>query len=142
MKAPDVNILVHALRDDAKDHELANKWLRDAVHADEPLGLVDSVITGFVRVVTNPRAFTEPTPLIRALSQIDELVENPGVMRISPGRRHWELLSQLCRDADARGNLISDAAHAAVAIEHGATWVSLDRDFARFSGLRWELPFR
>lgn len=142
MKAPDVNVLVHALREDSSEHERANEWLIDTVNGDEQVGLVDSVLTGFVRVVTNRRTFIEPTPLDRALSQIDELIATPGVIRIIPGPQYWKIFSRMCRDADARGNLISDAAHAAVAVENGGTWVSLDRDFARFPGLRWELPFR
>ncbi|MGM7671008.1 type II toxin-antitoxin system VapC family toxin [Microbacterium sp. A93] len=137
---PDVNVLVHAHRHDSVEHEWLAPWLQEHVNADEQLGLADSVISGFVRVTTHPRIFSEPTPLVAALEQIEALLQHPGVTRISAGTRHWEIFSGLCRGADARGNLISDAAHAAVAIEHSATFVTLDRDFARFPGLRWEVP--
>ena len=36
--------------------------------------------------------------------------------------------------------LSTDAYHAALAIEHGAEWITTDRDYARFTGLRWRHP--
>ena len=39
-----------------------------------------------------------------------------------------------------RGNLVSDAQLAALAIEHGFTLCSADTDFARFREIRWENP--
>jgi hypothetical protein len=46
----------------------------------------------------------------------------------------------LCARADCRGNLIQDAYLAALALEHDAVFVTTDRDFARFPGLRWQHP--
>ena len=40
----------------------------------------------------------------------------------------------------ARGSIVADAQHAALAIEHGCEWISFDRDFSRFPGLRWRHP--
>ena len=60
---------------------------------------------------------------------------------MSPGPRHWEIFSRLCRDARAKGNLISDAYLDAVAIESGCEWITLNGDFARFDGLKWRRPF-
>jgi toxin-antitoxin system PIN domain toxin len=137
---PDVNVLVAAYRDDAPQHELARTWLETAVNAGEPVGLSDAVVTGYVRVVTHPRIFTRPTPLATALGHVRALLNASGTLRVLPGRRHWEVVEELCTAADARGNLVADAAHAATAIEAGATWVSFDRDFARFSRLSWRSP--
>ncbi|WP_249353789.1 TA system VapC family ribonuclease toxin [Microbacterium sp. 2FI] len=137
---PDVNVLVGAFRRDAPGHEALKLWLEQAVDADEALGLAPAVITGTVRVLTNRRVFSAPDDVETALHHVDHLLAQPEVAVIGPGPRHWEIFSRLCREGDARGNLASDAAHAAIAIEHGATWVSLDRDFARFPGLRWETP--
>ena len=61
---------------------------------------------------------------------------------MSPTDRHWPIFESLCEDGDARGNLVQDAWFAALAIEWGCEWVTLDRDFARFPGLLWRLPFR
>lgn len=140
MKLPDVNVLVYAHRAESLRHAEAARWLERAVMAHEPLGLVPSVVAGFVRIVTNPRVFADPTPLDVALRSIDALAAHPGVVSAAPGAQHWTIFRELCVAADARGNLVSDAALAAVSIEHDATWVTFDRDFARFAGLRWEVP--
>jgi predicted nucleic acid-binding protein len=84
--------------------------------------------------------FSPVTPLLHALSEATSLRDHPGVVTLSPGTRHWEIFDRLCRSADARGNLVADAQHAAIAVEHGATWISKDRDFARFQDLRWRHP--
>jgi len=59
---------------------------------------------------------------------------------VSPGERHWDIFTRLCKLADAKGNLVSDPFHAALAIESGAEWITTDRDFARFPGLLWRHP--
>lgn len=140
MLALDVNIIVSAIRADAPDHASMREWLEGVVNGPEPVGISDSVLAGAVRILTHPRVFSPPTPLPHALEETTKLRTNPGVVTLSPGRRHWELFVQLCQAADTRGNLVADAQHAAVAVEHGATWVSKDRDFARFRGLRWRHP--
>lgn len=141
MRIPDVNVLVAAFRRDHPHHADAEDWLRGAVVAVGGLGLSGAVASGFVGIVTNRRIFVDPTPLADAIAQIQVLRSNPEVVDVHPGPRHWDIFSRLCTEADARGNLVSDAAHAAVAIEQGAIWVTFDRDFARFPGLRWEVPF-
>lgn len=65
---------------------------------------------------------------------------HPTTAWVNPGRRHLPLLEKLCRDGDARGDLVSDAVIAALAVEAGATVVTYDRDFARFSEVRWTTP--
>lgn len=44
------------------------------------------------------------------------------------------------RDLDLRGNLVADAAVAALCIEHGLEVVSADTDFARFPEVVWVNP--
>ncbi len=140
MLIPDVNILVAAFRADAPRHEVARIWLETHVSGSEAVGVTSAVLTGFVRIVTHPRIFTVPTPLPQATSQCDALRGAAGVLSVEPGRRHWDIFRELCVAAGAKGNLVADAAHAATAMEAGATWVSFDRDFARFPGLKWISP--
>lgn len=140
MLAVDVNVVVSAFRADAPDHEPMREWLERAVNAPEPVGVSDEMLAGAVRILTHRRVFVPPTPLESALTQTERLRVHPGVVTLVPGERHWEVFTRLCRGADARGNLAADAQHAALAIEHGATWVSKDRDFARFPELRWVHP--
>ena len=137
---PDVNVLVAAHRADAPHHDLARAWLEDTLSQGFTVGLSEAVVTGFVRVVTHPRIFLDPTPLPVALEQVDRLWRHDRVIRVAPSTAHGSIFSRLCEQADARGNLVADAAHAATAVEAGATWISLDRDFARFPGLSWRLP--
>ena len=141
MIALDVNVLVHAHRADAAGHDAYRGWLEDAVNAELPFALFDIVLSGFIRVVTHPRVFASPTPLPRALSDAESLRTRPNCVVLAPGPRHWDLFQSLCRAADARGNLVSDAYLAALAIETGSEWITTDRDFARFPGLRWRHPF-
>ena len=63
-----------------------------------------------------------------------------NAVTLAPGERHWDIFQRLCREANAKGNLIPDAYLAALAIESGAEWITTDRDYARFPGLRWRHP--
>ena len=102
--------------------------------------MADVVLSGFLRVVTHPRIFDPPTPLEDALVFVDTLTSRPNCVWLAPGPRHWELFTDLCRKTGAKGNVVPDAYHAALAIETGSTWVTADRGFARFPGLRWKHP--
>jgi predicted nucleic acid-binding protein len=61
---------------------------------------------------------------------------------VSPGPHHWDIFSRLCKSAGAKGNLVPDAFFAAMAIENGCEWITTDRDFSRFSELRWRHPLQ
>lgn len=140
MLMPDVNVLVSAYRLDSPHHRLSAGWLDQAVNGVTAVGVSDAVLTGFVRVVTHPRVFVEPTTLIDALDRLNQLLADGRVQRVLPGRSYWSIFCRLCVQADVRGNLVADAAHAASAIDAGATWITFDRDFARFPGLSWKVP--
>lgn len=142
MKIPDVNVLVGAFHRGAVEHRVLRAWLERTVDAGEVIGLTPFVATGFVRVVTNPRVFEIPSSVAEAHGHVAQLLTEAGARLLPAGLRHWEIFSRLCLEVGARGNLASDAAIAASAIEHGATVVTLDRDFGRFDGLRWEAPGR
>jgi toxin-antitoxin system PIN domain toxin len=124
----------------APDHERYRDWLRRAVESDEALGVSELVLSAFVRVVTHPRIFSEPEPIESALDFADALRSLPNSVPVAPGNRHWGIFERLCREVSARGSLVADAYFAALAIESGSEWVTVDRDFARFPGLRWRHP--
>jgi toxin-antitoxin system PIN domain toxin len=136
----DVNVLVHAHREDAPGHAGFRDWLVDVASSDQAFGLADLALAGFVRVVTHPRVFSRPTPIEVALRFAEELRALPQAVIIAPGPRHWEIFAGLCRKAAARGNLVPDAFLAALAIESGSEWITTDRDYGRFPGLRWRHP--
>jgi uncharacterized protein len=140
MILPDVNVLVYAHRGDAPDHARYASWLEGMARGDEAFGLADLVLSGFLRVVTHPRIFTPPTPLEDALAFATALRERPNCVSVVPGPRHWDLFISLCRRSGAKGNLIPDTYLAALAIDSGSEWITTDRGFARFPGLRWRHP--
>ncbi len=140
MRCVDVNVLVYAYRTNLPEHSAYLRLLERLASDEEPLGLPDGVLSGFVRVVTNRRVFNDPLTADEAWNIVDALLEAPAVMPLRPGERHWSLFRQLAKDIDARGNDITDAYLAAIAQENNATWVSADRGFARFPRLRWIHP--
>ncbi len=140
MRSVDVNVLVYAHRSDAPDHEAFRAWLDGVRQGDEPLGVSDLVLSGFVRVVTHPRVFADPTPTELAWSFAAGVRASPATVRLAPGERHWDLFQRLCAATGARGNQVTDAYLAALAIEVNATWMTADRGFGRYPGLRWAHP--
>jgi toxin-antitoxin system PIN domain toxin len=138
----DVNVLVRAFREDAPEHPEFKAWLDARVGSDTSYGLSDLALSGFLRIVTHPRIFDPPTPLAAALEFAEAIRSQPNCLSISPGERHWSIFTRLCRESDARGNLIPDAYFAALAIESGSEWITADRDYSRFEGLKWQHPLR
>lgn len=140
MILPDVNVLVYAHRRDAERHDAYRSWLEEAVAGPAPFGLSDLVLSGFLRVVTHPRVFADPTPAPEAMAFVRVLRDRPNRVPVEPGPRHWAIFLDLCETARARGNLIPDAWYAALAIESGMVWVTTDGDFRRFPGLETRHP--
>lgn len=136
----DVNVLVAAMREDAPRHGVLKAYVEALRRAPEPFGLSELVLAGTLRVLTHPRVFSPPTPVNQAVGYVTALRNTPNAAIVAPGPRHWELFLGLLESSGAAGNLVSDAWHAALAIEHGCEWVSDDADFARFPGLRWRRP--
>lgn len=140
MLLPDVNILVYAHRKDSLRHVSCLQWLEALINSDGAFAMSELVFSGFLRIATHPKVFNPPSSLQDALSFITQIRRAPNCVIVSPQSRHWEIFTKLCVEADVRGNLIPDAYHAALAIETGSEWVTTDRDFSRFPGLRWSAP--
>jgi len=136
----DVNILVHLHREDSDQHESIRHWIEAALVGHQRIAVSDLALSGCMRVVTHPKVFKQPSPLRLALRFVEEFRSHSQIHVLNPGPGHWERSTELCRKVDARGNLIPDAYHAALAMEHDCDWISLDRGFARFPGLRWRHP--
>ncbi len=136
----DVNVIVTAMREDAPRHEVLRRYVEALRHAPEPFGLSELVLSGALRVLTHPRVFVPPTPTVAALQYADALRSSPNAVIVAPGTRHWSIFRDLLTASGASGNLVADAWHAALAIEHGCEWITDDTDFARFPGLRWRKP--
>ena len=136
----DVNVLVYAHRTDAAGHAAYHAWLEALINGDQAYGVSDLVLSGFLRVVTHPRVFSPPSDLTAALAFAELLRRQPNAVTIAPGARHWSIFTALCQSATVKGNLIPDAYLAALAIESGSEWITTDRDYSRFAGLKWRHP--
>ncbi len=142
MMLPDVNVLICAFRKDVPQHEICRPWLDDLILDDARFGMSPLALGAVVRVTTNPRMFKTPSSLDDAIGFCDELLVQPHCQIVEPGERHWDVFKRLCKEADIRGPRVTDAWFAALAIEWGCEWITLDRDYARFPGLKWRAPGR
>jgi uncharacterized protein len=136
----DVNVVLAAHRDDHPQHGVVRAWFDELLAGDERFAVPALVWSSFLRLATNRRIFRVPTPRPEAFAFVDAVCAQPQHLPIGPGPRHLALLRHLCEEGDALGDLIADAAIAAIAVEHGAEVVTLDRDFARFPSIRHRRP--
>jgi len=136
----DVNILVEAHREDADHHAEIRKWVEACLTSPPGVAVSELVLSGCLRVITHPKVFKEPTPIPQAVEFIEDFRSRKTVHVLTPGPRHWEIFVDLCRRLELRGNSIPDAYHAALALETGCVWATMDRGFARFPGLRFRHP--
>jgi uncharacterized protein len=140
MILPDVNVLIYAFRQDVPQHAVCRPWLAEIVLGDARFGLSPAVLSAVVRVSTNPRAFRTPSTIEEAFRFCENLLGQPHCQIVEPGERHWDTFKRLCIETDTRGSRVTDAWFAALAIESGCEWITLDRDYARFPGLKWQVP--
>jgi len=133
---PDVNITVASFRPDHTHHDPMRRWLQAASIGPEPLGILDLVLSSMVRITTNPNFMGSAASLADALAFAEALRAAPSAVVVRPGPRHWPIFRELCLATGARGNRIPDAYLAAIAIEADAVFVTADRGFEMFPGLR------
>lgn len=132
----DVNVVLAAHRGDHPQHGAVRPWFDRLVAADEPFTVPTVVWVSFLRLATNRRIFTVPTPRADAWAFVDATLRQPHHLLLGPGPRHLALVRRLCDEGDAIGDLVPHAVIAAVAAEHDCAVATLDRDFARFPSVR------
>ena len=136
----DANLLLYAYDTSFEQHPAARRWLEATLTGPEPVRLAWTTILAFLRVGTNPRAFEHPLTVDEAVEIASAWLESPPVTIAEPTERHWDILARLLSVASVRGPLVMDAHLAALALEHGATLCTTDRDFARFPDVRLRNP--
>jgi toxin-antitoxin system PIN domain toxin len=134
----DANVLVYAVDRDSARHDAARRWLEASITSTEPVGLSWVTLLAFLRVTTRPGILVRHLAVDEALELVDRWLE--VTVQVDPGPRHWSILRRLLAESGMAGNLSSDAHLAALALEHGATVATFDRDFRRFDGVRVVLP--
>jgi uncharacterized protein len=136
----DANLLLYAYHRGAEQHERSKAWLEAALSGPDIVRFAWLTLWAFLRISTNPRVFERPLSTAEACAAVSSWLAQPTVGVLEPGERYWDLLRGLVQTSQVAGPMIMDAALAALAIEHGATLHSTDRDFSRFSDLRWANP--
>jgi toxin-antitoxin system PIN domain toxin len=137
----DVNVLVYAFDESGSGFARYSSWLADVAGGADSLALIDGVLSEFVRIVTHPKIFDDPAPTDIALEFVQALIDSPSATWLGSNRATWQAFTALAKgDRDVRGNRVSDAYLASVAIANGARLATADRGFARYPGLDWFDP--
>jgi toxin-antitoxin system PIN domain toxin len=141
MIAVDTNILVYAHREDAPLHESAYRGLASLAEGHGSWGLPWPCLHEFLAIVTHPRIYRPPTPLARAIDQVDAWLQSPSALLLTESGEHWSTLRAMLERGRLAGGQIHDARVAALCLQHGVTelWTA-DRDFSRFPALRTRNP--
>jgi len=134
--AVDTNILIYAHREDSPFHEPAFTRLSELAEGAATWAIPWPCLHEFIAIVTHPRIYAPPTPLPRALAQVDAWLESPTLALLAESTAHWQTLRRLLASSRVAGAQVHDARIAAICRQHGVRelW-SADRDFSRFAGL-------
>jgi toxin-antitoxin system PIN domain toxin len=139
VKIIDANVLLYAVNRQSTEHQAAHRWLTSALSGTEVVGLPWVSLLAFIRLSTSRRIFASPLSPADAMTLVESWLAQPAAVTVEPTTRHSSVLRGLLEQAGTAGNLTTDAHIAALAIEHGAIFVTFDRDFERFD-IRVQLP--
>lgn len=133
----DANLLLYAhAADGGPRSEAARAWLEQLLETEPDVRIGLAALLAFIRISTDPRVYAQPLTPAEAIGIVQGILARPNFAIASPGDRHWALLADVAASGRARGPLLMDAHLATLAMEHGATLATTDRDFTRFHGLR------
>lgn len=136
----DVNVVLAVQRADHPHHARARGWFEEMLLGEERFAVPVLVWGSFLRLTTSRRIFELPSPRSEAFAFVEATSAQRLYLPLNPGPRHLALLSELCDEADAMGELIADATIAAIAAERGCEVITFDRDFARFTSVSHRRP--
>jgi toxin-antitoxin system PIN domain toxin len=134
----DVNVLAFAFRSELPQFPVAHQTLTKALSGPSAFGISELVLSGFLRLTTHPNVYNPPSKLEDAPKFVNAILAAPSCTVLHPGPRHWSIFIDLCRSAKCIGNDIPDAYHAALAIEYDCEFITADKGFGKFRGLRWK----
>jgi toxin-antitoxin system PIN domain toxin len=134
--AVDTNILVYAHREESQFHLASAQRVTELAEGVATWAIPWPCLHEFLAIVTHPRIYAPPTPLDRALDQIDAWLQSPTVTLLAETAAHWPTLRAMLNDSRVSGPRVHDARVAALCRQHGVEQLwSADRDFGRFPGL-------
>lgn len=138
----DANILLYAEDSLSPYHKAAREWWDARLSGSDPVCLCWTVLNAFIRIGTNRQVFERPMSVREAIDRVQSWFNQPCVRLIHTTGQHWPIFQEMLEQAQAVGNLATDAHLAALALEHGCELYSTDSDFARFPRLKWRNPLR
>lgn len=141
MIAVDSNLLVYSHREDSPWHESAYARIAELAEGQATWAIPWPCIHEFLAIVTHPRIYDPPTPLEKAISQVDAWMESPSLLLLSESEDYWQQLQSLLQFGKVCGPQVHDARIAALCSYHGVAelWTA-DRDFGRFPKLKVRNP--
>ena len=135
----DSNVLLYCVNSSALHHTQAKQHLQSLLSGNETVAFPWIVLLAFLRISTKRGIFRSPLETKEALEIVSSWIGQANVVLLSPGPKHFQILSGLLTEVGVCGDLTSDAHLAAIAIECKAELHSFDSDFERFPGLRMRL---
>lgn len=141
MIALDTNLLVYAHRADSPWHEAATAVVAELAAGSAPWAIPWPCLHEFLAIVTHPRIFAPPTPLDRAVDQVEAWMESPTLRVLGESPAYWRTFRDMALAGRLAGPVVHDGRVAALCLDHGVAelW-SADRDFTRFPGLSVRNP--
>jgi toxin-antitoxin system PIN domain toxin len=141
MIAVDSNLLVYAHREDSPWHDAAYARIVELAEGHAPWAIPWPCIHEFLAIVTHPRIYAPPTPLEKAIDQVEAWLESPSLVLISESEDYWLQLRSLLLAGRVSGPQVHDARVAALCRQHGVgeLWTA-DKDFGRFPNLNVRNP--
>ena len=141
MIAVDSNLLVYAHREDSSWHAAAFDHMVRLAEGRAPWAIPWPCIHEFLAIVTHPRIYSPPSPLGKAIDQVEAWLESPSLVLLSESEDYWLEFRTILQAGRVSGPQVHDARVAGLCQQHGVTelW-SADRDFGRFPGLSVRNP--
>jgi toxin-antitoxin system PIN domain toxin len=136
----DVNVPVGAFRPDSPLHLKSKPWFDRVTTGSDAFAISKLALAAVVRITTNRSAFDPPSPIGDVFGFCHDILAQPHCIVVEPGEQHWAIFERLCKETGIVGSDTTDVWYAALAIEHGCTWITFDRDYAKFRGLDWREP--
>jgi toxin-antitoxin system PIN domain toxin len=136
----DANPLLYAYHPPAEQYARSRAWLEAVLSGPDLVRFAWLTLWAFLKILTNPRVYDRTLFAPEAEAAVASWLAQPAADIVEPGERHWDILRGLMLEGQTTGPLIMDAVLAAIALEHGATLCTTDRDFSRFPGIKWMNP--
>lgn len=141
MIAVDTNLLVYAHREDSSWHDSAYRKIAELAEGRAPWAIPWPCLHEFLAIVTHPRIYAPPTPLDKAVDQVEAWLESPCLVLLAESEGYWQELRATLEQGRITGPQVHDARVAAICLLHGVRdlW-TVDRDFGRFPALTVRNP--